>query len=276
MRSLGNLPVLTICLVTALYLIGCSGSSETSSGMGTLVVKLSDAPFPIDLVEEANVKIDKIEARKKNSEGNPFITLSEDEHTYNLLDLQNGVTADLVEIDVPAGEYDLIRLYVSEAGIVLTDETPFDLTIPSGAQTGIKVFLDPPITVVGGLTSELLLDFDVSQSFVVQGNPDTPAGINGFHFKPVIRAANLSTAGQVTGIVKDDLGPLPGVLVSIDLDPDPATAITDEIGEYTLVGIPQGTYTVNASMTGYEPASVDNVQVVAGNVTEVDFDLMPE
>ena len=89
--------------------------------------------------------------------------------------MRNGVTAELAAELVPAGEYDLLRLIVSGAIITLTDETTFDVKIPSGAQTGIKIFLDPPIAVGGGLASEVLLDFDVIQSFVVQGKRDTPA-----------------------------------------------------------------------------------------------------
>jgi len=40
----------------------------------------------------------------------------------------------------------------------------------------------------------------------VQGNPGTPAGIKGFHFKPVIRAINASTAGSLTFLVESDAG----------------------------------------------------------------------
>jgi hypothetical protein len=279
MKKLRNLPALIVFALAALHLIGCSGSAET----GTLVVRLSDAPFPITHVDEVNVDVDKIEARNKSSEGNPFVTLSTELQTYNLLDLQNGVTVVLAESEVPPGEYDLVRLYVSGARITLNDqeEDPFDLTVPSGAQTGIKVFLDPPLTVAEAVTSELLLDFDVSQSFVVQGNPETPAGIEGFHFKPVVRGADLSIAGQVTGVVTDiDTGdPIQGAEVMIDLDPDlDATAITDVNGEYTLLGIPEGTHTVTASKEDsegsyeYEPESKTD-EVIAGSTTVVDFAL---
>jgi len=277
MSSLRNLTALAIFILTAASLIGCSGSDD---GMGTLVVKMSDAPFPITFVDQVNLTVNKIEARNKSSEGNPFVTLSEDTQEYNLLDLQNGVTVVLSVTEVPPGQYDLVRLYVAGASITLDDEeeTTFDLTVPSGAQTGIKVFLDPPLTVAEAVTTELLLDFDVSQSFVVQGNPDTPEGINGFHFQPVVRGANLSVAGQVTGVVtnRDTAEAIEGATVMIDLDPDPdASAMTNVDGEYTLVGIPQGTHTVDASMTGYEPASETGVQVVAGSATVVDFALTP-
>ena len=43
------------------------------------------------------------------------------------------------------------------------------MKVPSGEQTGIKVFIDPGIHVEGGISAELLLDFDLSKSFVMRG-----------------------------------------------------------------------------------------------------------
>ena len=195
---LGKCSLLIIAAVVLGLIVGCGDDSVTDGEVGTLVVRLTDAPFPIDFVNEANVTINKIELRESADGDDPFLTLIEDAQLqFNLLDLQNDVTANLVQIDIEVGSYNLVRLFVTEPNVVLKDETNFDLTVPSGAQTGIKIFIEPAIEVVGGLTSELLLDFDVSKSFVVQGNPNTPAGISGFIFTPV-RAVNMSTAGRIT------------------------------------------------------------------------------
>jgi hypothetical protein len=256
--------------------MGCEKSVENSD-TGTLSIKLMDAPFPIDLVAEANVRIIKIEVRNDNNEpdGDPFLVLSDEDTLFNLLELQNGVYADLVEMEVPVGDYSFIRLYVDSAGITLKDETEFDLKVPSGEQTGIKIIIDPPIQVVGGLTSELMLDFDVSKSFVVQGNPSTPAGIKGFHFKPVIRAANVSTSGGLSGKVTDtDSNVLEDATVWIEADTTTYSTFTGMDGLYLLSNIPHGTYTVNATKqtvaAEYDTVSVENVEVVAGNIIQLD------
>ncbi|MFW6222957.1 MAG: DUF4382 domain-containing protein, partial [Bacteroidota bacterium] len=179
-------------LIAGISFTGCENTGDNEATSGKLKIQLTDAPFPTDLVAEANVTINKIDIRKKDSidDGHPFITLKEEEMAFNLLDLTNGVTANLVDLEIDAGTYDLVRLYVSEASVTLTDGREFDLFVPSGAQTGVKIFIDPAVIVAGGLTAELLLDFDVSRSFVVQGNTNTPAGINGFIVKPVIKASN--------------------------------------------------------------------------------------
>ncbi len=266
--------------IVAVMLAGIFTSCEKSDnadGFGQLRVQLTDAPFPTDSVAEANVTINKIEIRKANEDegdegGKPFVILSEEEMSFNLLDLTNGVTANLVDIEVEAGSYDLVRLHVSEASIKLNDGTEFDLKVPSGAQTGIKVFIDPAIVIAGGLSADLLLDFDVSRSFVVQGNQNTPAGIKGFIFKPVIKATNNSTAGSLMGVVRDeeDMG-IDGAQVSVlAADTVYTTSFTDTTGMYTVLGIEAGFYNVEFAKEGYQTATVENVEIVAANSTNQD------
>lgn len=256
--------------------IACSDDNEKTS-IGRLSVALTDAPFPSDMVSEANVTINKIEIRKKggDAEGSPYIVISEEEESFNLLDLTNGVTASLVDLEIEVGSYDLLRLYVSEASIVLTDGSSFDLKVPSGAQTGIKIFIDPSIEVAGGLTSELLLDFDVSQSFVVKGDPSTPAGINGFNFKPTIKASNLSISGELRGIVTDSLSAVvDGALVSVfAADTLNTSALTNESGEYAVLGLTAGTYNITVEYSDYQPATFEDISIVAGNATTQDVQL---
>lgn len=267
-----------VILLIGLAFVSCNTDDNDLSGTGKLKINLTDAPFPTDLVAEANVTIDKIEIRKISTDQNdesPFVTLSETVASFNLLDLTNGVTASLVDLEIDGGSYDLIRLYVSKASITLKDGTEFNLTVPSGAQTGIKIFITPSITVAGGLTTELLLDFNVAKSFVVQGNPDSPAGIKGFSFKPVIKASNLSVAGRLTGAVTNlENAAIEGAQVSVlSSDTVYTTSFTNENGAYTILGVDAGTYSVEFAKEGFETTIVEEIQVVAANVTTQDTQL---
>lgn len=162
-----------------------------------------------------------------------------------------------------------MRLYVSEASVVLKDSTTYDLTIPSGSQSGIKVFINPSITVVGNLSTELLLDFDVNQSFVVQGNPNTPAGINGFLFKPTIKASNLTTAGSLIGMVTDSTNTgLTGATISVFAsDTLNTSALTNESGEYAVLGLQSGQYKVVFEYDSLNPITSEDIDIIAGNAT---------
>jgi hypothetical protein len=242
---------------------------------GTLIVRITDAPFPIDQIKEANVIIHKIEIRKEDEkESAPYLTLSEKTDTFNLIHLRNGLTEEIVKLDIPDGRYDQLRLYTGDATIVLTDGKVFKLKIPSGAQSGIKMFIDTALVVAGGLTTELLLDFDLERSFNVQGNPNTPAGIKGFHFSPVIRAVNNTKAGRLTGLVKNDsLKVLPDAKVWLKRDTIVSSTFTGKDGSYSLIGIPAGTYSAFATKTGYDTVSVSNVKIAVAGQTTLNFTL---
>jgi len=267
------LTVVGLLLTITIFLVsGCDSANEPQDS-GSLLVKVTDAPFPADFVESATVTVDSIEIRQKSgNEDNPYIVISNIPMDFDLLELRNGITASLPEIDIPVGSYDLVRLYVENANIVLKNGLgEFNLKVPSGDQTGIKIFIKPEIQIQGGLTAELLLDFDLSESFVVQGNPDK---INGFHFKPTLRAVNNSLAGSIYGTVTDGNEPLVGVMITVTLGEENVEAITDENGYYEILGLKVGSYSVSAILGGYDDGEASSVDVTANNKTKQDFVLV--
>ncbi len=293
-----KIKLLTTSLIIAFALLfACSNDLESDTKMGRLTVQLTDAPFPYELISEANVTIFKIDARLKEGSmedeqdsedmegGNSFIVLMEEERNFNLLNLTNGITETLVDVDVPEGSYDLIRIYVKGVNVVLTNGNTFNLKVPSGEQTGIKVFIKPSIFVGGELSSDLLLDFDVSRSFVPKGNMKNVAGITGFNFKPVIIASNMSFAGTLSGLVStkmdnDEMVGLGNAMVSVfetgTIEGEPIkTASTDDDGNYTIMGLIAGSYDVMVELEGYETQTAEEVTIMAGNKIIQDFDLVP-
>lgn len=268
-----------ILIMTAVLvaLIPSCQKAENTSGMGRLVIKVTDAPFPIDMIESATITISKVEIRKVGDgepDGYPFILLTDEPETFNLLELRNGVVADLLDMEIPAGEYDMIRLYVTDAGLKLKTGIEFSVKVPSGSQTGLKLKIDTPLVISEGLTEELLLDFDLSGSFVLQGNPFTPAGIRGFILKPVIRVVNVSTAGRVEGVVTDKSeNKLKDAAVWLKQDTIITTAYTDSLGKYAIIGVPEGTYSLFATKSGYDTVAYEGVKVYKGNKTVKNFEL---
>lgn len=277
--KLKTLSILVIAIAFAM--VSCNTTDNETKGTGTLTIKLTDAPFPVDLVEEANVTISKIDARQlieatdTTDESSSFVVLSEDEYSFNLLDLTNGVTADIANAEVPSGTYDLIRLKISSASIVLKDGRTFDLKIPSGSSSGLKIFVKPAVVVAGGLSADLLLDFDVSRSFIAQGSLMKPETIHGFIFKPVIKATNNTSTGSLKGMVTDTaLVGIDGATVSVYVaDTVNTTTFTDTVGNYTVLGLSAGSYKVTAEADGYVSATSEGVEVIPGNTTALDFKL---
>jgi hypothetical protein len=284
-------------MALTLLLWGCSDGDDSLKTTGRLNVFLVDAPFPTDQVAEANVTVFKVEARladqgSEDSEAKEdgdsrgrFINLMDEViGPVNLLELIDGTSEQLADAEIPAGTYDLIRVYVRDAEVIMNDEesTRYDLKVPSGAQSGIKVFLDPPLQVAGGLTEDLILDFDVTQSFVPKGgSAENPEGITGFNFTPVIRGGNMSTAGSISGtvtidIVDGDPIPVAGATVTLfDMEDNQVTStLSGDLGGYEFKALDPGIYRVEVSLEGYEAQSADTVEVVAGNNSPQDFILV--
>ena len=290
--------VLGLMLSLLFIVSSCSESDTSNQEAGRLSLRLTDAPFPYDLVAEANVTVFKVEARRaedaeeemttekddemdEDEENSPFIVLMEEEIPVNLLDLTNGNTMLLADLEVPQGTYDLVRVYVRGINVVLTDGRTIDFKVPSGEQTGIKVFIKPGITVVGGLSSDLLLDFDVSRSFVAKGNTKRVDGITGFNFKPVIKASNLSTAGTLMGKVsslEEELEmALEGAQISIlAADTLNTSGFSDIDGNYAIMGLEAGSYKAFAELEGYRSSDTVEVTISAANKSVQDFLLEKE
>ena len=187
-----------VITVIALLSVGACGDGVGVDDRATVRVLLTDAPA--DYIEAAMVDIGLIELIPVG-DGGP-VTLVEDgtPDLVNLLLLNDEVTMLLADVTIPAGTYAQLRLIVDEASVELKDVYEFngggvtmDLQVPSGAETGIKLNLGVadgddtgPLVIAPGETLVLLVDFDVDESFVIQGDPETPAGINGVLFTPTI------------------------------------------------------------------------------------------
>jgi hypothetical protein len=260
----------------ALSLAGCSDGDLPggNSATGTIRVSLADAPYPFELIRSAELTFDQVSVRYQGDPAGGFLVLGDELRTVNLLDLRNGVTTLLVEAEVPAGTIDQLRLHVVDAGVTLTDGREFPLQVPSGETSGLKAHADPPIVVAGGLTADLLLDVDVSRSFLaVPAAPRKVDDVRGFHFKPVVRVANLSESGSISGHVRSDAAtganpsddvPLADATVTAMLDGTDYATATDPGGFYRLMGLPPGTHTVTVFAEGHQP-DASSVPVVAGN-----------
>lgn len=277
-----------ILLASVLFgLTACQEESESmEAGKGKLLVKLTDAPFPVDLVDQALVTIDKIEIRPaadnlledEGTESSSFIVLSEETMQFNLLDLRNGITAEMLAMHIDTGSYDMIRLHVVESEIILKDGTSFPITVPSGSSSGLKIKITPALSVESDETSVVLLDFDVSKSFVVQGNVKAHNGIKGFTFKPVIRAVWQKVSASIEGTVVDAEGtPLKEAYVQvIKADTVFTSALTNEAGEYAMIGIPAGTYNLVCEKEGFITEAFDSLEVEKGLKSVVNFEMLTE
>lgn len=170
-------------IAAAILLAACQ---DMGPQMATVTFRLHDAPANL---QSATVWVSNVEIVGGDSGG--AFTVSTTPAAYDLLSLQNGVSALLGTATIPAGRYQQLRLIVDSARVMLMSGSTFadgdsvaSLRVPSGMETGIKVNFAGGVTLPPG-QSTLSVDFDVSQSFVLNGPPTGPFAVT---FKPVIHA----------------------------------------------------------------------------------------
>ena len=79
------------------------------------------------------------------------------------------------------------------------------------------------------------------------------------------------TTGQLSGVVRDAKTNEPVALASVAIPELKRGAVTDAQGNYFILNIPAGHYTVRASLLGYIPQVRENVEVIPDFVTKVEF-----
>ncbi len=88
--------------------------------------------------------------------------------------------------------------------------------------------------------------------------------------------ALAGTTGKIAGKVVDARSKEGLVGVNIIIVGTNMGAATDVDGNYFIINIPPGTYTLRASYVGYTPSVVENVQVSVDQTTRIDFTLSEE
>ncbi len=288
-----NFIIWSIVLVTLnLFYIGCSENPPEKVGYGQLNIQLTDAPFPHHLVSEVNMTIFKVDARYKEDSGkgeqmmakdqvDNFVILMTEEIPINLLEFTNGITKPLVNTEVMAGYYDMIRVYVAGVKVVLTDGTVFNLEVPNGIHTGINVAVTPGLRIKDGLTADLLLDFDLKRSFVPKNNSRNLDSITGFNFNPEIKASNRTTSGTLMGVITENRN---GVQVGVReakisvyaADTIHASTSSDVGGSYMMMGLEASNYTLKIEKEGFRTPSTQEVIINRANITVKDLELDSE
>lgn len=188
-------------LIGLTALIACGDDSTGPTGSAQLQILLTDAPA--DIIGSAVIWVSRVyvissDEATEDEETQERVDLfndPENPRSFDLLTLQDGITTDLTGVtDVNADLYTQLRIVVDSARVTLIDGVVFSdgtneamLSTPSAAQSGIKVTLNSPITAEDGTTTLVVVDFDVNDNFVLQGNPDTPAGLNGISFTPRLK-----------------------------------------------------------------------------------------
>jgi hypothetical protein len=96
-----------------------------------------------------------------------WVRIATPDQVIDLLTLSNGVTLDLGGTNLPAGDYDMMRLVVSDGSVVVGGQT-YPLTVPSGMNSGIKMRYQ--LSLTSDVSTTITIDFDGNASVIQTGN----------------------------------------------------------------------------------------------------------
>ena len=271
-------------LMLALLLVACGGETGSGTDTGTLALSITDAP--VDgadqvIVEFAGVTIQGDSGRIDIDYASP--------KTIDLLALQGGLRESLLErLELDAGHYSWIRLKVNAVegvrdSYIVIEGNEYELHIPSGAQTGLK--LVNSFYVANDEVLDLTIDFDLRKS-VHQPVGQTDSNGDPIYFlRPTLRLVETKASGTISGTVDPQLfiiteqacsaqetgyavylyegNVTPDDIDGIDPDPVSTAAVTASNGYvYTLAFVEPGDYTIAATcMADLDAPNTDDNEV---------------
>lgn len=273
-------------LASATFLAACGGGggSGSSGDSGTLKVSMTDAPscgYDNVWVTVIKVRVHRSDTAGEGESGwsEVLVDPANSGRRIDLLELQNGVLADLGQTALPAGQYSQVRLVLADNEdvananqIVLSaGKGRVLLDTPSAQQSGLK--LKHKFEVQPNTQADLVLDFDACRSIVKAGNSGK------FILKPVIAVMPILT-GTITGVV-DTAAALAGATASLqrfDLGTGVVTVLRATSvradGTWTLSPVPVSPspgagYNLVLGSPGYASVVYTNVPVSTATSTVV-------
>ena len=200
----------------------CSGDNTgVVARTGSTRVLLTDDPFPYDRVARVDLFIVSISASLSadtggigGGNGSNFVTLVQPNRRFNVLALQNGATAELGSIKLPAGAITAVRMIIDtdsssitlKDGRVLTTSSRPGIYWQSSAGRPVLNALVHEQLIVPDTGAVIVIDYDVGQAFIPVQVTDSTSTDSSFIFSPVLRAVDASRTGAIVGTVRSASG----------------------------------------------------------------------
>jgi hypothetical protein len=198
--------ILALLLTAPFSGCGGGGGGGGASGSGTLKIAVTDAP--VDTASSVTVEFTGVEIQPAGGERiefdflePPYVPLGP--KTIDLLALSGGGSEGILDVTLPAGRYNWIRLTVNAEkdtldSFIVIDAVPHSLWIPSGSQTGLK--LNRGFVVPANGTVDFTIDFDLRKSV------HNPTGQEDNYFlRPTLRIVDNTEVGSIAGTVAEAL-----------------------------------------------------------------------
>jgi hypothetical protein len=159
-----TIKVLVSIFIFSVILAACSkfnNESEYLNNSAKIKFLLTDSPVNY---QEVNIDVRSVQVIIDDS----LINLDAYSGVYNLLDFVNGKDTIVVDDIIPTGKLSQVRLILGDNNSFMVDSVLYDLKVPSGSESGLKLIVNKEI--ISGETYTYIIDFDAAKSIIKTGN----------------------------------------------------------------------------------------------------------
>ena len=276
------LPLMAIFVLAITLFSACKKDVPTdTSGSRNLSVYLTDDPCIYDSVfidiAYVEVKIDTTHHMDDDHYGDHDDHDGDDDHhhhdeygvwdtlsitpgVYNIATLRNGINTLLAAGNVPPGAIRKIRITLGTNNSVVIAGASYPLLLMPGSNNYvyIKIYREHEDDN-GNNNTAIWLDFNLCGSIV---------NVNGqYYLKPFIRPFCMQHFGKIEGRVFPQAA---HTMITARNATDSGSAIADHDGEYRIMGLHEGTYSLTFDgMAPYIDTTINNIQVQNGHEAHV-------
>lgn len=255
--------------IISMAVIGCQKNGAVSNNLNQphqAKIFLTDHQTP--LFDSVFIDIQSLEVKvEDDSLGNEgWVTLDIRPGIYNILRFRNGLDTLFANGTLPNANIRKIRLTLGTHNSVMLNNQSFPLTIHDNDRQVVVNLDESNFELVGADQVLFWIDFDAAGSIRIDNSGS--GNNNGFELKPHIKVFTKTKAGMIEGKVFPKAA---DALVMAISGADTTMAIPDDDdGEFKIVGLNAGTYTVFIDgQNGYTDTTINNVMVTKGEDTHI-------
>lgn len=261
-----NKPLIAvIVLFAAIIFYACQKENVSSINQTSrLTVYLTDHQTPI--FDSVFIDIQKLEVKLEDDTlaNGGWFTLAIRAGVYNVLRFKNGLDTLFGTATLANNRIRKIRLTLGTQNSVMKDNQSLPLKVKDNDRQVVVNIDNSNFEIVNDQVM-FWIDFDAGRSIQVDNSGS--GNNNGFELRSHLKIFTHRTSGRIEGKV---LPLAAGPIVKAIIGADTATAIPGNDGEFKIVGLNAGTYSVLFDGTnGYRDTTINNVTVRTGEDTHL-------
>ncbi len=249
--------ILFFSLALSLIVFACKEDDATQNE-ATLELRLTDGP---GMYEAVNIDIigAEVKVNKDTAKNNGWQRLDIKTGIFNILTLSNGVDTLLGSTKLPLADIKEIRLILGDKNTVKVGGQTYNLTIPSGGESGLKLKFEKKL--LAGISYKVTLDFDAAKSIKEEKKND-------YKLRPRLRLFTEANNGSIRG----EISPVgcKTVVYAVSGTDTLTSAYPSSVGRFVLQGLDAGTYKVVVDAETCNDKVIENVKVEVGKATNLE------